>query len=143
MGRTTEQVAVHKERYLVPLQLNVSKLSGVGEDTLFIGILEVSPGSALQGLAVKPRHLPVKAGSCFMPCLQPCCLQQLMPEPDTATIWVLRDGTILSAGPVFTDWFAYTAKASRDRVWQQTCAAAAAMLPLTGEPCKHINTFPP
>jgi hypothetical protein len=41
MGRTTEQVAVHKERYLVPLSLNVSKLSGVGEDTLFIGIMEV------------------------------------------------------------------------------------------------------
>jgi hypothetical protein len=39
-------------------------------------------------------------------------LQQLMPEPDTATIWVTRDGTILSAGPVFTDWFAFTAKAS-------------------------------
>jgi hypothetical protein len=35
-----------------------------------------------------------------------------MPEPDTATIWVTRDGTILSAGPVFTDWFAFTAKAS-------------------------------
>jgi hypothetical protein len=42
MGRTTEQVAVHKERYIVPLRLNVSKLSGVGEDTLFIGIMEVS-----------------------------------------------------------------------------------------------------
>jgi hypothetical protein len=42
MGRTTEQVAVHKERHIVPVQLNVSKLSGVGEDTLFIGILEVS-----------------------------------------------------------------------------------------------------
>jgi hypothetical protein len=41
MGRTTEQVAVHKERHLVPLSLNVSKLSGVGEDTLFIGIMEV------------------------------------------------------------------------------------------------------
>jgi hypothetical protein len=42
MGRTSEQVAVHKDRYLVPVQLNVSKLSGVGEDTLFIGIMEVS-----------------------------------------------------------------------------------------------------
>jgi hypothetical protein len=41
MGRQTEQVAVHKDRYLVHLRLNVSKLSGVGEDTLFIGIMEV------------------------------------------------------------------------------------------------------
>jgi hypothetical protein len=38
------------------------------------------------------------------------CLQPLIPEPDTATVWLLKDGNILSAGPVFTDWFAYTAK---------------------------------
>jgi hypothetical protein len=42
MKRTTEQVAVHKERNIVPLRLTVTKLSGVGEDTLFIGIMEVS-----------------------------------------------------------------------------------------------------
>jgi hypothetical protein len=42
MGRTTEHVTVHKDRYVVPILLNISKLSGVGEDTLFIGILEVS-----------------------------------------------------------------------------------------------------
>jgi hypothetical protein len=41
MNRQTEQVAVHKERHVVPVRLNVSKLSGVGEDTLFIGIMEV------------------------------------------------------------------------------------------------------
>jgi hypothetical protein len=37
-------------------------------------------------------------------------LQQVMPEPDTATVWIMRDGSILSAGPVFTDWFAYASK---------------------------------
>jgi hypothetical protein len=42
MGRTTEHVGIHKDRQLVSLQLNVSKLKGVGEDTLFIGIMQVS-----------------------------------------------------------------------------------------------------
>jgi hypothetical protein len=40
----------------------------------------------------------------------PCQLQQIMPEPDTAVVWVAQDGNILSACPTFTDWFAYTAK---------------------------------
>jgi hypothetical protein len=47
MGRQTEQVAVHKERHIVPVRLNISKLSGVGEDTLFIGIMEVGTCSLL------------------------------------------------------------------------------------------------
>jgi hypothetical protein len=42
MGRTTEQVAVHKDRQLVSINLTISKLKGVGEDTLFIGIMQVS-----------------------------------------------------------------------------------------------------
>jgi hypothetical protein len=37
-------------------------------------------------------------------------MQQVVPEPDTATLWVTREGNILSTGPVFTDWFAYTVK---------------------------------
>jgi hypothetical protein len=53
MGRTSDQVAVHKERYIVPLSLNVSKLSGVGEDTLFIGIMEV-----------RTQWCPHPSGSC-------------------------------------------------------------------------------
>jgi hypothetical protein len=49
MGRTTEQVGVHKERHLVSLHLNVSKLKGVGEDTLFIGIIQVSSRRKCRG----------------------------------------------------------------------------------------------
>jgi hypothetical protein len=64
MGRQTEQAAMHKERYLVPIRLNMIKLSGVGEDTMFIGIIEVGawircvsgPGHLVCLHCVSPRR---------------------------------------------------------------------------------------
>jgi hypothetical protein len=41
---------MHKERYVLPVSLNVTKVSGIGEDTMFMGILEV-------------RGLPDRGGS--------------------------------------------------------------------------------
>jgi hypothetical protein len=42
LNRTSNFVAMHKERYVLPVSLNVTKVSGIGEDTMFMGILEVS-----------------------------------------------------------------------------------------------------
>jgi hypothetical protein len=64
MGRTTEQVALHKERHIVPIRLNVSKLSGVGEDTLFIGIMEVSGARGTASLGMRVSTL-LPACTCF------------------------------------------------------------------------------
>jgi hypothetical protein len=54
MGHTTEQVAVHKDRQVVSISLTISKLKGVGEDTLFIGIMQV-------GCQVKHLHVLLSA----------------------------------------------------------------------------------
>jgi hypothetical protein len=41
MNRTNSFVAMHKERYVLPVSITVTKVSGIGEDTMFMGILEV------------------------------------------------------------------------------------------------------
>jgi hypothetical protein len=41
-----EVVALHKERYVFPLRLVVTKVSGAGQDSLFMGVLRVSGGGA-------------------------------------------------------------------------------------------------
>lgn len=40
MGRTRQVVALHKERSMFPINLTVARLSGVGTDTLSIGVLK-------------------------------------------------------------------------------------------------------
>jgi hypothetical protein len=47
---------------------------------------------------------------CFPPPPPPLNLQEVVPEADTATLWINRDGSVLSADPTFTDWFAYSTK---------------------------------
>ncbi len=39
-------MALHKERYVFPLRLAVSKVSGAGDDSLFMGVAEVSGAPA-------------------------------------------------------------------------------------------------
>jgi PAS domain S-box-containing protein len=50
-----EVVALHKERYVFPLRLVVTKVSGAGQDSLFMGVLRVG-------------HLPGRVG--LSPALQ-------------------------------------------------------------------------
>jgi hypothetical protein len=50
----------------------------------------------------------LKDTTLFTICTPP--LQPILPEPDTATVWLTWDGTILNVCPAFTDWFAFTAK---------------------------------
>jgi hypothetical protein len=146
MGRTTEQIGVHKEKHLVSLHLNISKLKGVGEDTLFIGILQVSMRHKLiaqnargqvmsrsadvYGTSATHIELGMLKEGMWL-CITGCChpdhrhpwlhqhmlcllctllLQPILPEPDTATVWLTWDGTILNVCPAFTDWFAFTSK---------------------------------
>ncbi|GFH25993.1 uncharacterized protein HaLaN_24060, partial [Haematococcus lacustris] len=73
LNQATEQLAMTKDRRLLPVSLMVTKISGIAEDSSFLGILE-----------------PVA------------------PAPDTATIWVSLDGSVLGVDAQFTDWFAFT-----------------------------------
>jgi hypothetical protein len=41
LNKSNQFVALHKERHVIPVSLNVSKVSGIGEDTMFMGVLEV------------------------------------------------------------------------------------------------------
>lgn len=40
MGRTTYQLGQHKERHLVPVYATITRVSGLGEDTVIMGIIE-------------------------------------------------------------------------------------------------------
>jgi PAS domain-containing protein len=41
--RSTFQVVMHKDKRLLPIRLTVRKISGIGEDTLILGVLQASP----------------------------------------------------------------------------------------------------
>lgn len=41
LDKTTEFIAIHKDRYVFPVKLTVSHLSGAGEDSMFMGMIEV------------------------------------------------------------------------------------------------------
>ena len=41
LDRTTEFIAIHKDRYVFPVKLTVTHLSGAGEDSMFMGMIEV------------------------------------------------------------------------------------------------------
>jgi hypothetical protein len=38
-----EFVALHRDSYVVPIQVVISKVSGIGEDTVFMAVFEPSP----------------------------------------------------------------------------------------------------
>lgn len=42
LNTTTDFIALHRDKYAVPILLNVAKVSGIGEDTMFMGVMEVS-----------------------------------------------------------------------------------------------------
>jgi hypothetical protein len=41
LDRTTEFIAIHKNRSVFPVKLSVTHLSGAGEDSMFMGMIEV------------------------------------------------------------------------------------------------------
>ena len=41
VNNTVPFLALHKERYVFPVMLTVAKVSGIGEDSCFMGIIEV------------------------------------------------------------------------------------------------------
>ncbi len=63
MNKEMMQVALHRDRRLVPINVTVYKLRGSGEDMLFMAIMEVGPPANL-GLPAwreKAFRLPVCA----------------------------------------------------------------------------------
>lgn len=44
MNRVTELVGLHKDKYVFPFRLAVTKVSGAGDDSLFMGVTNVSRG---------------------------------------------------------------------------------------------------
>jgi hypothetical protein len=41
LNKVNKFVALHKERHIIPVSFTVSKVSGIGEDTMFMGVIEV------------------------------------------------------------------------------------------------------
>ncbi len=85
---------MHKDKRLVPVNLTVSKVSGIGEDMKFLGVLEVSAhGLETAACYVTPYPSPT---SSLDGCMQPIRL------PDNqASLWVRMDGTIMLACAAF------------------------------------------
>ena len=49
-----EVVGLHKERYVFPVSILVSKVSGTGDDALFMGVVKVSRGvGSVKGLGME------------------------------------------------------------------------------------------
>lgn len=49
LNRTMQQLGMHKDRQLLPLMITVTRVSGIGEDTMIMGVMEVitpAPGTA-------------------------------------------------------------------------------------------------
>jgi hypothetical protein len=46
MNTTTQQLAMHKDKSLLPISLSVRKISGIGEDMMLLGVMAVSGGWA-------------------------------------------------------------------------------------------------
>ncbi|KAL6754986.1 hypothetical protein V8C86DRAFT_270236 [Haematococcus lacustris] len=72
LDKLREFVVLHKERYVRPISVFVTKVSGIGEDSVFMGVFQ-------------PIHIP----------------------PNTAVLWVLMSGQVLSCDITFTDWTGY------------------------------------
>ncbi|GFH18054.1 uncharacterized protein HaLaN_14791 [Haematococcus lacustris] len=43
LGDVNEFVALHRERYTLAVTLQVTQVSGIGEDAMFMGVLEALP----------------------------------------------------------------------------------------------------
>lgn len=68
LSKTRGVVGLHKNRVCFPLSLCVARLSGVGSDTLFIGVMKHEP-------SIGTLDKPIMRVSC--PSLNPCCSTSL------------------------------------------------------------------
>jgi hypothetical protein len=41
INTTTSQVVMHKDKFLLPVKVSVRKISGIGEDMMLLGVIEV------------------------------------------------------------------------------------------------------
>jgi hypothetical protein len=41
IGQVRPMVALHKQKYVIPIRLGVSKVSGSGADSVFMGVIAV------------------------------------------------------------------------------------------------------
>ncbi len=74
---------------LIPVVLAVTRVSGVGEDSTFLGSMEVRPNPSLGHQRVPDL-------------MQPVCLQEVPMSASVATVWVLPSGNIMSCCSTFT-----------------------------------------
>ena len=101
---------------MFPVRLTVTHLSGVGEDSIFMGVIEVSgrdhphhddaTGSAVRA-GVKLGLCNFQSGNCSLSLCSPLVLQAVQPERGTAMAWVLSSGHVASVDTSFTDWFGH------------------------------------
>jgi hypothetical protein len=96
LNRTVSFVAMHKERYVLPVTISVTKVSGIGEDTMFMGILEVREWRVeLEGQRV----------DCVTWFFAHPWSQALSTPEDTACMWVLFSGQVVATDPNYCDWW--------------------------------------
>lgn len=72
MGVTTEFVGLHKERHVFPLYLCVTKVSGVGEDSMFMGTLEVRCSTCMHPMQAQLYPRCTEDAWLPMPAWRPC-----------------------------------------------------------------------
>jgi hypothetical protein len=112
LNQTLEFVAVHRDRYVVPVRLQISHVSGIGEDR-WAGVVSQSSNTPGRSDFV---HLSTPCTpACTLGWLVkvPCCIpggcsvfmgviQALPQKENVATLWVLSTGAIVACDATFT-----------------------------------------
>ena len=95
MGCTSEFVAMRKDKSLLPVRLTVSHLTGVGEDSVFMGVIEVRGGAVRAGWQGQIGNSKVCRYG-----VRPFESPQAVPvSKDMASIWLLPNGRIVGIDP--------------------------------------------
>lgn len=109
LNKTRAVVALHKDRSMFPLSLCVAHLSGVGSDTLFIGVMRHEPlASAGDNQIVKVRRMlqldrPNLAGAVSAVCVAANTCRLLLLLCAWLQFWTTQGDTILCSDHSLSD----------------------------------------
>jgi hypothetical protein len=125
MNTTTSQLALHKDKRLLPVKLTVRRVSGIGEDTLCMGMMEVRCALDGQSLTVRlsdcptvsPSSIHILFGWLYLTTTARSALavlhahvQPIETCETTASVWLRMNGTVILASPRFNDCFGFKTK---------------------------------
>ncbi len=124
LGQNVHFVAVHKDRNkMLPCKVRVTKISGIGEDTCYLGYLEVRERPSLctrcERLLSFAPGTSADAAAPMRAMQLTCAVQDAPMEPNTANVWLMMGSeSVVAVDEAFTNVFG----------WRCGCELAGARL---------------